>query len=67
VQEVLTYVEYDPREIMRRIRGIAERAIQARKISAKEKGPILEAYENGLRGYTYFEKYGEAEGLQAIG
>ena len=56
VEEVLTYVEYDPRVIMQRIRTVAERAVQSKRISAREKGAILEAYETGMRGYTYFER-----------
>ena len=56
VEEVLTYVEYDPRDTMQRIRSIAERALQQRRISPADKGAILEAFETGLKGYTYFEK-----------
>ena len=56
VEEVLTYVEFDPRDILQRIRGIAEQAVKAKRLSAKEKGAILGAYENGMRGYTYFER-----------
>jgi arginine decarboxylase len=56
VEEALTYVEYNPRAIIQRIRGTAERAVQSKKITASEKGRILEAYETGMRGYTYFER-----------
>ena len=33
----------------------AENAVDKKRISAKERHEIMEAYEEGLRGYTYFE------------
>ncbi len=56
VAEVLTYAEYNPRDIMGRIRSLAEEAVQAGRITAKEKGRTLKTFEAGLRGYTYFER-----------
>jgi arginine decarboxylase len=55
VAEVLDYVEYDPKELIRRFRVLAEEAVVKRRISAQERHKIMEAYEEGLRGYTYFE------------
>jgi arginine decarboxylase len=55
VSEVLTYVEYDPKELVRRFRVLAESAVNAKRITAKERHHIMEAFEEGLRGYTYFE------------
>ena len=55
VSEVLSYVEYDPKELVRRFRVLAEEAVLKRRISARERFEIMEAYEEGLRGYTYFE------------
>lgn len=55
VGEVLTYVEYEPKELARRFRTLAEDAVVKKRISAKERFEIMEAYEAGLRGYTYFE------------
>ena len=55
VGEVLSYVEYDPRELARRFRALAEEAVAKKRISARERFEIMEAYEAGLRGYTYFE------------
>ncbi|MBN1670443.1 MAG: biosynthetic arginine decarboxylase [Kiritimatiellae bacterium] len=56
VAEVLSYVEYDPRDMLTRVRRSAERAVRQGRISAQERREILSAYEAGLRGYTYFEK-----------
>ncbi len=55
VAEVLSYVEYDTKEMARRFRALAEDAVVKKRISPKERFAIMEAYENGLRGYTYFE------------
>lgn len=55
VGEVLDYVEYDPKELVRRFRVLAEEAVVRKRITAKERFQIMEAYEEGLRGYTYFE------------
>lgn len=55
VSDVLSYVEYSPADLVDRVRRLAESAVRKRKISATERRDILNAYENGLRGYTYFE------------
>ena len=55
VAEVLDYVEYEPKELIRRFRVLAEEAVVKKRISAQERHKIMEAYEEGLRGYTYFE------------
>ncbi len=55
VAEVLDYVEYDPKELIRRFRTLAEEAVVKKRISPKERHHIMEAYEEGMRGYTYFE------------
>jgi arginine decarboxylase len=55
VSEVLTYVEYDPKDLARRFRTLAEEAVIKKRITAKERFEVMEAYDAGLRGYTYFE------------
>lgn len=56
VADVLSYVEYEPKEMIGRLRGKAETAVRQGLISAKERRAVMNAYEAGLRGYTYFEK-----------
>jgi arginine decarboxylase len=56
VADVLSYVEYDPKELLDKFREKAELAVKNNQISVKERRTILEAYDNGLRGYTYFER-----------
>ncbi len=55
VSDVLSYVEYEPKEVVQLVRKKAERAVQQGLISPGERRRIMNAYEAGLRGYTYFE------------
>lgn len=55
VEKVLSYVEYDTSDLVSRFRRLTDRALKKRSITAEERRSILEAYANGLRGYTYFE------------
>lgn len=55
VADVLTYVEYDPKELVIKFRSFAEKAVADGRISPKERREILDIYRTGLGGYTYFE------------
>lgn len=55
VADVLTYVEFDPKELVSKFRNFAEKAVAMGRISPKERKEILDLYRNGLTGYTYFE------------
>ena len=55
VGDVLSYVEYDPKAMAERFRNLAETAVRSGRITAEERRTLTEAYEAGLRGYTYFE------------
>ena len=56
VSDVLSYVEYDPKTLSSQMRLVAEEAVREQLISPAERRRILDAYEAGLRGYTYFER-----------
>lgn len=56
VSDVLSYVEFDPKDMLISFREKAEDAIRDGLISASERPEIMRAYDNGLRGYTYFER-----------
>lgn len=56
VADVLSYVQYDPKRLFVRFRKTAEQAIRAGRITTQERRQIVQAYEAGLRGYTYFER-----------
>ena len=55
VADVLTYVEFDPKELVSKFRNFAEKAVTEGRISPKERREILDLYRVGLSGYTYFE------------
>jgi arginine decarboxylase len=55
VADVLSYVEFDPKELVTRFRSFAEGAVTAGLISPMERREILDMYRAGLAGYTYFE------------
>ena len=55
VADVLSYVEYDPKELVGRFRAFAEKAVALGRISPKERREVLDLYRTGLSGYTYFE------------
>ena len=55
VGEVLSYVEYEPKVLITQFRHLAESAVVSKRITPAERREIMDAYEAGLRGYTYFE------------
>ena len=55
VADVLTYVEFDPKELVSKFRNFAEKAVNDGRISPKERKEIMDLYRDGLSGYTYFE------------
>ncbi len=55
IADVLSYVEYQPQQLLEQFRKTAEQAVRDGRISAAERQAVLEAYSASLRGYTYFE------------
>jgi arginine decarboxylase len=55
VADVLSYVEYDPKQLEALIRIKAEKAVSEGTITAVQRRKIISAYSAGLRGYTYYE------------
>lgn len=55
VADVLSYVEYDPKELIARFRQFAEKAVSDGRITPAERRHALEIYRLGLNGYTYYE------------
>ena len=56
VADILSYVEYDPRRILEDLRSTAEQAVRQGRISPSERFAVMQAFEDGLRGYTYCER-----------
>jgi len=55
VSDVLSYVEYDPKELESKIRRKAEEAVRRGLITPYQRRKIITAYNAGMRGYTYYE------------
>jgi arginine decarboxylase len=56
IADVLSYVEYQPQQLLEQFRVTAEQAVRKGRISASERQAIFEAFSASLRGYTYFEE-----------
>lgn len=56
VADVLSYVEYDVKAIKKRMKDFAEDSIRQGFITVQERKEILKSFNEGLAGYTYFEK-----------
>ncbi len=55
VADVLGYVKYDTKDLVARFRGLAEDAVAEGRITPRQLRGALDAYRNGLNGYTYYE------------
>ena len=56
VGDVLSYVEYDAKELIDFFRSVAEKAVRKKMITPAQRKTITGAFEDGIRGYTYFER-----------
>ena len=56
IWDVLTYVEYEPKNLIARFRSSAERAVKEGRITVAERRTILSDFEASIKGYTYFER-----------
>ena len=55
VADVLSYVEYDPKDLEARFRHAAERAVQRGALTPGQRREIMTAYRTSLHGSTYYE------------
>lgn len=53
--DVLSYVEYDPKDLIERFRKLAERSVEDGKITAAQRREIIDSFRESIHGYTYFE------------
>jgi arginine decarboxylase len=56
ISDVLSYVEYYPKEMQEKHRNTAERAVREGRITARERQQIIKLFNDSLNGYTYFER-----------
>lgn len=56
IADVLSYVEFNPKDIQLRYRNNAERAVREGRITARERQLMINTFNTSLQGYTYYEK-----------
>lgn len=56
VAEVLDYVQFDPKKLVRNVEAWVTASMKAGKITAEEGREFLSNYRSGLYGYTYLER-----------
>lgn len=56
VAEVLGYVDYDSKQLVRAMEKWVSSSVKAGKISSKEGKEFLATYRSGLYGYTYLDR-----------
>ena len=57
IADVLSYVEYEPKQLQENFRLVAEKAVRNGKISVAQRSRIVQAFRESLHGYTYFENH----------
>ena len=55
VEEVLSYVQYNPKKLVRQLEIWVTKSVKTGKISLEEGKEFLSNYRSGLYGYTYLE------------
>lgn len=56
IGDVLSYVEYNPKELYEQFRVAAEAAVKRGEIDLTMRRDMLQAFNASLNGYTYFER-----------
>lgn len=55
VADVLEYVQYDPKRLVRRLESWVSKAVKENRITNEEGKEFISNYRSGLYGYTYLE------------
>ena len=55
IAEVLSYVEYDPRDCVAAFRKLIDQAVSQNRLDAKDRKTLMAAYRDSINGYTYYE------------
>lgn len=56
VADVLDYVQYDPKQLVRRLETWVDKSIDEGRITPREGKDFIANFQSGLYGYTYLEK-----------
>ncbi len=54
INDLLSYVEYDPQQLSEKLRITAEKAVRTGKLTAEQRRYFLDFYRELLQGYSYF-------------
>ena len=55
VADVLGYVQYSRRSLVRKVRAACEKSLKTGTVTAEETAKLVSMYQQGLEGYTYLE------------
>ncbi len=55
ISEVLSYVEYDPRDCVDAFRKLIDEAVSAGTLKNADRRTLVAAYRDSINGYTYYE------------
>ena len=55
ISDVLSYLEYQPQDLIERFRSKVEAAFSGQEIDAAQREEMLGLYRESMQGYTYFE------------
>ena len=55
IEDVLSYVEYQPSALKERFRKLCEEAVRNKNITAARRKVIMKAFAESMAGYTYYE------------
>ena len=56
IEEVLQYVQHDPRDLTEMVRRTIEKSLRAKQITLEESARLRKRYEQGLREHTYLSR-----------
>ena len=56
IADVLSYVEFEPKQMQWNFRNKVEAAVRSGRISARERQEIINTFNGSMQGYTYYER-----------
>ncbi len=56
IHQVIGYVSYSSKELIHKMREQIETAVAGARLTLDDSATLMDLYENGLHGYTYFEE-----------
>ncbi len=66
IADVLSYVEYEPKQMRSNFRDKLEAAVNAGVITARERQSIINTFDASMQGYTYYEKEDTEASAEAV-